>query len=125
MSWWSTERLPSDSPSAGSGNIRPLDRPARTHCPVGDDPSTLRGGLDRRTEYDHGDQCACLLLAAAVGAGRDAVSFTYCVNVLQKHWDVRCNHGAHCHERAPAWPADDFHQSARLDKIQAILVRER
>lgn len=77
-----------------------------------------------RTEHDHGSLCGCLLLAAAVGGGREAVDFTYCINVLQKHWQLECNHGERCAMPATGSRADRWQGSGSLDGVKAILVRE-
>lgn len=75
-------------------------------------------------EYDHGDQCECLVLAAVVGAGREAIGCAYCRNVLQKHWRIRCNHGEHGHG-PPSRPASErWRDTGRIDGIKAILIRE-
>lgn len=75
-------------------------------------------------EYDHGDQCECLILAAAVGAGREAVGCTYCQRVLQKHWRMHCNHGEHGHEAISSPGAERWCGSGPMDGVKAILVRE-
>jgi hypothetical protein len=42
------------------------------------------------------EPCACLLLAAAAGAGAEAVSLGYCMNVLKKHWQLQCDSEDRC-----------------------------
>ena len=70
-------------------------------------------------EIEHGSQCACLLLAAAVGAGPSAVNLSYCRFVLQKRWRVRCNHGGGipATRATPELPPHD-----PTDAVQAILI---
>ena len=71
-----------------------------------------------RWEHDHGDQCDCRLLASAVGADPSKLDFTYCRLVLQKRWEVRCNHGGISTARAtPELPSHDPH-----DPVHAILI---
>ena len=70
-------------------------------------------------DVDHGDRCDCMLLANAVGASAGCVDFSYCQNVLQKHWRLRCNHGC----RMPAAPVTP--QLPHLDirePLQAALL---
>jgi len=102
---------------------RALPVTAASPCIGNIDAGTPRA-LDRRTEHDHGAQCGCLILAAAVGGGREAVSFSYCVTVLQKHWQLQCNHGEHCATRTTGFPASRWHEAGSLDGVKAILVRE-
>ena len=73
-------------------------------------------------EYAHGEHCACLVLAAAVGAGPEAVSCDYCSNVLQKHWDVACDHGHSVARKSTARSA--CWQFGKLDRVKAMLVKE-
>lgn len=70
-------------------------------------------------DCEHGDHCDCLLLARAVGAGPEAIDFNYCRQVLQKHWGLKCNHGARGSppKRTPALPPYDA-----SDPVQAVLV---
>lgn len=69
-------------------------------------------------DVEHGDRCACAALAQAIGVPADTIDYTYCRQVLQKHWRVRCNHGT-CPAAAPTTPQlppVDLH-----DPVQAIL----
>ena len=72
--------------------------------------------------FKHGARCDCLLLAKATHGGSDAVTFSYCVNVLQKRYVMSCRHG----EAGP--PAEVTKASARwqgpreIDAVKAILV---
>lgn len=73
----------------------------------------------RWRDVEHGDACDCVMLAAAVGAGPDAVDLFYCRRVLQKHWRIGCNHGG------LARPAPHTPQLPRLDMrdpLQALVL---
>lgn len=41
----------------------------------------------------HGDKCSCQVLSMAVTGMPDACRYVYCRNVLQRRWDMHCNHG--------------------------------
>lgn len=115
------------SPNAARGPVGIVGAPedaSSVHLPGGDEFASASSGTARNREYAHGDQCSCLLLALAVRAGRDAVSFSYCRSVLQKHWQVHCNHGV-CHaEREPVSPAERWINTGHPDSVKAILIRE-
>ena len=70
-------------------------------------------------DVDHGDCCDCVLLARAAGAEPAAVDLSYCRQVLQKHWRLRCNHGQRVagERNTPRLPQRDA-----TDPVQAILV---
>lgn len=51
---------------------------------------------EAREERAPAEPCACLLLAAAAGAGAEAVSLGYCMNVLRKHWQLQCDREDRC-----------------------------
>ena len=73
---------------------------------------------------EHGDQCACMLLARAVGASPSCIDFAYCRDVLQKHWRVTCNHGgaarpAKVTPRLPALDATELLEAAVLANAPA------
>lgn len=53
----------------------------------------VRGSSAWWRNVDHGNMCDCMLLAGAVGASLSSMDLSYCKNVLQKHWRMRCNHG--------------------------------
>lgn len=72
-----------------------------------------------RREHEHGDQCGCRLLAAAVGVESSAVDFNYCRYIIQKRWGVRCNHGGGVFV-AYATPELPPHDS--YDAVQVILI---
>ena len=76
----------------------------------------------RGWQYAHGEHCTCLLLAAAVGAGPEAVSCDYCRNVLQKHWEVSCHHGECVPQQASANARR--HALGKLDPVKAMLLKE-
>lgn len=40
----------------------------------------------------HGPHCSCRALAAATGTEPSALDYWFCVNVLQKHWRMTCDH---------------------------------
>lgn len=95
------------------------------HClPGGDAAASASGGTVRVGEYAHGGRCSCLLLALAVRAGRDAVSFSYCRNVLQKHWEMHCDHGACRAAPMPVPPAERWAGTGHPDAVKAILIHE-
>lgn len=72
-------------------------------------------------EIDHGEHCACLLLAAACGANPESITFSCCRNVLQKHWRTACEHGEH----SPVQRASKQWRSlGEIDPIKAVLIRE-
>lgn len=75
-------------------------------------------------EFDHGAGCGCLILAQAVGGGRECVSHTYCTHVLQKHWQVHCAHGEGADAPAAPPEAPRWSGAAPLDPVKAILVHE-
>lgn len=102
----------------------PEDASSGHFLPGGDEVAAAFSGTARSREYAHGDQCSCLLLALAVRAGRDAVSFSYCRNVLQKHWEVRCNHGGCGAAPEPVSPAERWANTGHPDAVKAILIRE-
>lgn len=70
-------------------------------------------------DVDHGDMCDCMLLARAVGAAPSSMDFSYCQNVLKKHWRLRCNHGCRLPGPAvtPKLPPLDSH-----DPMQAAVL---
>ena len=73
-------------------------------------------------QYAHGEHCACVLLAAAVGAGPDAVSCEYCRHVLQKHWQVACDHGGK--PPRPSHTTVRWRDMGQLDEVKAMLIKE-
>lgn len=44
-------------------------------------------------ECCHGDKCSCQILSMAVTGRPDVCSYAYCRNVLQRRWEMHCNHG--------------------------------
>lgn len=44
-------------------------------------------------ENPHGDRCSCQILSMAVTGIHGACHYDYCRNVLQRRWDMHCNHG--------------------------------
>ena len=70
-------------------------------------------------DVEHGDLCACMLLAHAVGASPSCIDFAYCHNVLQKHWRMTCNHGdcPPLPQATPRLPPLDIR-----DPLQAVLL---
>ena len=76
------------------------------------DPRTWR-------DCEHGDRCDCMLLARAVGVGPDAIDLSYCRQVLQKHWALRCNHG---NRAPPPKRTRELPQHDPSDPVQVVLV---
>jgi len=70
----------------------------------------------------HGNCCDCVLLAAAVGAGPDAIPFDYCLNVLRKHWLLTCRHGETLETRKEKKASEKWHNFGEMDAVKAILV---
>ncbi len=72
-------------------------------------------GWERR----HGSHCACRLLAAAAHAKSSAVDYHFCHEVLQKRWQMTCDHIPERREErvTPEFPAHDLH-----DPVQAVLI---
>jgi hypothetical protein len=70
-------------------------------------------------DSNHGDHCDCRALAAAVGAGPEAVNLNYCRHVLQRHWRLTCNHGGRFagKRETPQLPPID-----PRDPVQAMLL---
>ena len=70
-------------------------------------------------DVDHGHLCDCMLLARAVGTPVSAVDLSYCRNVLQRHWRIRCNHGGRARPPrvTPQFPRLDLH-----DPVHAVLL---
>jgi hypothetical protein len=70
-------------------------------------------------DVDHGEMCDCMLLARAIGAPSSCIDYSYCRNVLQRHWNVTCNHGGRLRaaRTTPQLPPLDAH-----DPLQAILL---
>lgn len=70
-------------------------------------------------DVDHGDMCDCMLLARAVGTSPSSTDLSYCQNVLQKHWRLRCNHGC----RLPGAPVTPQLPPLDIrDPLQALLL---
>lgn len=75
-------------------------------------------------EFDHGERCECLILAAAVGAGPKSISFNYCRDILQKHWRITCRHGEHA-PAEPVKPASErWRGVGKIDPLKAFLIKE-
>ena len=70
-------------------------------------------------DVEHGDMCDCMLLAKAAGATPSSMDLSYCQNVLQKHWRVRCNHGRRVPQapETPRLPPLDIR-----DPVHAVLL---
>lgn len=71
----------------------------------------------------HGNCCDCVLLAAAIGAGPDAISFDYCLNVLQKRWLLTCRHGEILETREENKASEKWRNFGEMDAVKAILIR--
>ena len=74
-------------------------------------------------EFDHGEHCDCVILAAAVGAGPEAISCHYCRDVLQKHWGIHCRHGEHGPSKIPKI-SERWRIVGEIDSLKAILIKE-
>ena len=70
----------------------------------------------------HGTNCECLLLAAAIGAGSQAIPFDYCLNVLQKHWRLTCRHGEILETRDEKKAGEKWRNCGEMDAVKAILI---
>lgn len=72
--------------------------------------------------FKHGARCDCLLLAKATQGGPDAVTFSYCHNVLQKRYVMTCRHG----EASPlvdvSKASERWQDLGEIDAVKAILV---
>ena len=79
--------------------------------------------FSRSWEYDHGERCGCLVLAAAMGAGVE-ISCYYCKNVLQKHWQIECAHGSHAPTANTKAPIERWQNVGKIDAVKAVLVKE-
>ena len=74
-------------------------------------------------EFDHGEHCDCVILAAAVGARPESISCHYCRDVLQKHWRIACRHGEHAPSGIPK-VSERWRNVGEIDSLKAILVKE-
>ena len=74
-------------------------------------------------EMPHGNYCECVLLAAAVGAGPQAISFHYCLNVLQKRWLLTCRHGEMVDTGSAEKTSEKWRNFGEMDAVKAILVK--
>ncbi len=70
----------------------------------------------------HGTNCECLLLAAAIGAGPDAIPFHYCLSVLQKHWRLTCRHGETLETGKEKKVSEKWRDFGDIDAVKAILI---
>ena len=71
--------------------------------------------------HDHGDRCACTLLALAVGCGPSAIGYNFCRSVLMKRWVLDCNHGCLARPRMRD-TTQNWHDLGPVDPIKAILI---
>ena len=71
----------------------------------------------------HGDHCACLVLAEAVGVNPDEITYEYCRSVLQKHWRLTCDHGQ-CPPRRALIASARWDTFGKLDTMKAMLLKE-
>lgn len=98
------------SPEASSSRAQPTRQNA------------LDAGLGNE-KVPHGSCCDCVLLAAAVGAGPDAISFDYCLNVLQKRWLMTCTHGETLETGNEEKASAKWRNFGEMDAVKAILIR--
>ena len=80
------------------------------------------GPMAPARRMNHGRRCECLSLAAAAHVRGDAISFSYCHNVLQRRYRMVCRHGEADVETEPA-AASKWHIDGPIDAVKAILVR--
>ena len=71
----------------------------------------------------HGTHCECLLLAAAVGGGPDAVPYWYCLKVLQRRWSMICKHGEVQETSGEKKASEKWTGTGEMNPLKAILVR--
>jgi len=70
----------------------------------------------------HGTHCECLVLAAAIGAGPDAIPFDYCLHVLRKHWRLTCRHGETLETGKEKKASEKWRDFGEMDAVKAILI---
>lgn len=70
----------------------------------------------------HGDRCGCQSLSMAVTGRADACRYDYCRNVLQRRWNMQCNHGqlSTSIEKPPVYDPVVMHE----DNTLALLKKE-
>ncbi|MCM2295630.1 hypothetical protein [Rhodoferax sp.] len=77
--------------------------------------------MDIRKPAEHGDRCVCQTLALAVGCDPKRLSYSFCLNVLQKRWVVECNHG--CQAELSVTDSElKWHEIGQIDPVKAILI---
>ena len=72
-----------------------------------------------RWERLHGTHCSCRVLAAAAGAPPATIDYGFCRSVLQKRWNMMCDHLPHVAARkaTPKLPPHDVR-----DPVHALLI---
>lgn len=71
----------------------------------------------------HGTHCDCVQLAAALGLAPGAIPFFYCRNILQRRWTMTCRHGDVQEPQTPADASEKWKETADMNPVMAILVR--
>ena len=71
---------------------------------------------------EHGEQCDCKALAAAVGMDPRALSYRYCHDGLRKRWRLVCHHGEAAGSAAPPGVGAHWLGVGPVDPIKAILM---
>jgi len=77
----------------------------------------------RHDKVRHGTHCDCVLLAAALGLGPDAISFDYCRNNLQHRWAMTCKHGEVLDTRTSTPLSEKWKDEGEMNPVLAILVK--
>jgi len=76
-----------------------------------------------RLEERHGPGCECLKLLALVGGDRRSMRYGFCVHVLQKHWQLTCQHGELESTPTAVRAVDRWHDLGTIDAVKAILLK--
>ncbi len=73
-------------------------------------------------ESPHGDKCSCQILSMAVTGAPDACRYAYCRSVLQRRWEMHCNHGElHLSEYPPIHDQVVSHEDNMLALLKKVL----
>lgn len=75
-----------------------------------------------RKHDEHGNRCSCRVLADLVGCNPGTIRFSYCLDVLGKHWLMECNHACHDEFVEPV-RSEKWRDIGPIDPIKAILIR--
>ncbi len=73
-------------------------------------------------ESPHGDRCSCRILSMAVTGTQNACHYAYCKNVVQRRWDMHCNHGQlPSLEEPPVYEQVVMHEDNTLALLKKVL----